>query len=129
MSGVKNKNTSNEIRVRKALFSLGFRYKINDSTLPGSPDIVLPKYKIVIFIHGCFWHGHTQCKKSITPKTNLAFWESKIGKNKKRDRKSKSDLRKLGWSIITVWDCELRNKKTYELTIKKIIRVIDSTQV
>jgi DNA mismatch endonuclease (patch repair protein) len=129
MSGIKNKNTSPEILVRKAVFKFGFRYKINDKSLPGSPDIVLPKYKTVIFVHGCFWHGHAQCNKSITPKTNLDFWKSKIEKNKKRDRKVNSDLKKLGWKIITVWDCKLINIKTHELTIDKIIRKITNAQL
>ena len=129
MSGIKNKNTSPEILVRKTLFRLGFRYKINDKSLPGSPDIVLPKYKTIIFVHGCFWHGHAQCDKSIIPKTNLDFWKLKIVKNKKRDRKVKSDLRKLGWKLIIVWDCKLKNSKTHELTINKIIRKITYAQV
>jgi DNA mismatch endonuclease, patch repair protein len=124
MSGVKNKNTSIEIRVRKSLFSLGFRYKINDRSLPGSPDITLPKYKTAIFIHGCFWHGHSNCGKAIKPNSNIEFWHSKIQKNRLRDKKVNSVLRKLGWNILIVWDCELKNKKSFSSTIDRLSRAL-----
>jgi len=124
MAAVKNKNTKPEVRVRKALFGKGYRYKVNDKTLPGSPDIVLPKYNTVIFVHGCFWHGHTNCKKAIKPNSNIDFWKAKVEKNKRRDRKAKSELAKQGWEILIVWDCELRNIKSFETTINHIDRVL-----
>lgn len=120
MAAVKNKNTTSEILIRKALFNKGFRYKINDKGLPGSPDIVLPKYNTVIFVHGCFWHGHTHCKKTIKPNSNVNFWKEKIEKNKKRDRKVKVQLKELGWTVIIVWECEFRNKITFNNKVGKI---------
>ncbi|MBA7570639.1 Very short patch repair protein [subsurface metagenome] len=92
MATVKNKNTKPEIQVRKALFSRGFRYRINDKRLPGSPDIVLPKYHTVVFVHGCYWHGHTNCKKAIKSSTNKDFWNTKIEKNRLRDKKTQHEL-------------------------------------
>ena len=124
MASVKNKNTKPEILIRKALFSKGFRFRINDKKLPGSPDIVLPKYETVIFVHGCYWHGHENCKKQITPKTNKVFWNEKIEKNRIRDQKVQSELVNLGWKIIIVWECELRNKETFGLTINRIVKEI-----
>ncbi len=124
MASVKNKNTKPEILVRKALFSKGFRFRINEKKLPGSPDIVLPKYKAVIFVHGCYWHGHENCKKQITPKTNKGFWNEKIEKNRVRDQKVQNELIKLNWKIIIVWECKLRNKETFDLTIDKIVNEI-----
>jgi DNA mismatch endonuclease (patch repair protein) len=124
MASVKNKNTKPEILVRKALFAKGLRFRINEKKLPGSPDIVLPKYKTLIFIHGCYWHGHENCKKQITPKTNKEFWNEKIEKNRIRDQKVQSELVELGWKIIIVWECELRNKESFDLTINGIIKEI-----
>jgi DNA mismatch endonuclease (patch repair protein) len=129
MAKVKNKNTKPEVRVRKALFKNGFRYRINDKSLPGSPDIVLPKHRTVIFVHGCFWHGHTNCKKAITPKSNIDFWKTKILGNKNRDQKNEYELGKQDWKIVTVWDCELRNIKSFELTIDKLIQEIANFKV
>jgi len=121
MATVKNKNTKPEVLVRKALFKKGYRYKVNDKTLSGSPDIVLPKYHTVIFIHGCFWHGHSNCSKAAKPKSNIGFWESKIQTNMDRDLKVKKELKKLGWEVFTVWECELKNKKYFDKTITKLI--------
>ncbi len=120
MAAVTNKSTKPEVLFRKALFNKGYRYKINDKYLPGSPDIVLPKYNTVIFIHGCFWHGHSKCKKAIKPKSNIEFWQSKIKKNKERDRLVESKLKNIGWKIIIVWECELRNKENFSKTILDI---------
>jgi len=116
MSKISGKETKPEILVRKYLFSEGFRFRKNDKRLPGRPDIVLPKYKIVIFIHGCFWHGH-HCKAAKLPETNKEFWKSKINSNIERDKKNQRELRKLGWKVIVIWQCELKNKK---LTAKKL---------
>ena len=106
MSKISGKNTKPEILVRKFLFSKGFRYRINVKTLPGKPDIVLPKYKTVIFINGCFWHGHN-CKKGKLPSSNIDFWKEKISNNKSRDAKNSDLLVKLGWKVIIIWQCEI----------------------
>ena len=113
MSAIKSKNTKPEIAVRKLLHSMGFRFRLHRKDLPGSPDIVLPKYKTVIFVHGCFWHRHENCKYASTPKTRSEFWESKFEGNIKRDKINQTNLIKLGWKIIIVWECEL--KKTHYL--------------
>lgn len=126
MATVKNKNTRPEIQVRKALFSKGFRYRINDKKLPGSPDIVLPKYRATVFVHGCYWHGHNDCKKAITPSTNKDFWNAKIEKNRQRDKKVSSELRQQGWKVVIIWECELRNKESFDLTVDRAMAEIKS---
>lgn len=103
---ISGKNTKPEILVRKFLFSKGFRYRINVKTLPGKPDIVLPKYNKIIFINGCFWHGHN-CKKGKLPSSNIDFWKEKISNNKSRDDKNSDLLVKLGWKVIIIWQCEI----------------------
>ena len=120
MASIKNKGTKPEVYLRKALFGLGYRYKLNVKTLPGTPDIVLPKFKTVIFVHGCFWHGHKNCPKAIKPKSNISFWEDKINKNKHRDQNTNTVLQKMGWNVLIVWDCELRNLRSFQSTINKI---------
>ena len=120
MSQIKGKNTKPEELVRKYLFSQGFRYRKNDKKLPGSPDIVLPKYKTVIFVNGCFWHGHEGCKYFVRPKSNEDFWKNKIETNIARDKKKTEALEALGWNVIVVWECELKtqNKKDTLQNIK-----------
>ncbi len=108
MASVKQKDTKQEITVRKYLFSKGFRFRKNDKRLPGSPDIVLPKYKVAIFVHGCFWHGH-ECRAGRLPSSNNEFWEKKIDRNKERDKQNKKQLEVLGWKVIVIWQCELKN--------------------
>lgn len=108
MSKISGKNTKPEILIRKFLFSKGFRYHINVKALPGKPDIVLPKYKTVIFVNGCFWHGHT-CKKGRIPSSNADFWKEKILNNKLRDKKNLDLLTELGWKVIIIWQCEINN--------------------
>lgn len=122
MSSVRAKNTRPELLIRSALFKLGFRFRIHSSRLPGCPDIVLPKHRAVILIHGCFWHGHT-CKAGKLPSSNKEFWEDKIAKNQERDRKVISALKELGWKILTVWECSLkgRSKKPFDLLIDEIV--------
>lgn len=114
MSQIKGKNTKPEELVRKYLFSQGFRYRKNDKRLPGSPDIVLPKYKTVIFINGCFWHGHEGCKYFVWPKSNEEFWKNKIQTNISRDKKKIAALESLGWKVIVVWECELKKQMQNE---------------
>lgn len=110
MSRVKSKNSKPELFIRSELHKMGYRFRLHDAKLLGSPDIVLKKYKTVIFINGCFWHGHHNCKYSHLPKTNKRFWKKKINKNRKRDSFVKNKLRKLGWKSITIWTCQIKKK-------------------
>lgn len=120
MSRIRSKDTKPEILVRKYLFSRGFRYRLNVKRLPGTPDIVLPKYKTVIFIHGCFWHGHENCRYYIIPQTRTKWWVSKISKNKTRDLENSEKLKSLGWNVLVIFECELiKNKR--EKTLREII--------
>jgi len=112
MSAIKSKNTKPEIKVRKVLHSMGYRFRLHVKDLPGSPDIVLPKYKTVIFVHGCFWHRHKNCKYASTPKTRQEFWEAKFRENCNRDRLNQEDLFSKGWKIIIVWECEIKDKNS-----------------
>ena len=113
MSTISGKETKPEIIVRKFLFSEGFRYRKNDKRYPGRPDIVLPKHKTAIFVHGCFWHGHN-CKAGKLPDTNREFWEKKIGDTRKRDKKKRKELESNGWKVITIWNCEIKTIKERE---------------
>lgn len=108
MSRIRAAETKPEETVRKYLFSRGLRYRKNVKTLPGKPDIVLPKYKTVIFVNGCFWHGHTNCRYFVMPKTNTEFWEEKIKTNIARDNRVAENLSSQGWNVLTVWECELK---------------------
>lgn len=110
MSRIRSKNTKPEILVRKFLFAHGFRYRIHVKTLPGTPDIVLKKYKTVIFVNGCFWHGHEGCRYAHLPKSNLEYWETKINRNKERDLQERIQLRRMGWHVIQFWECQLKPK-------------------
>jgi DNA mismatch endonuclease (patch repair protein) len=108
MSQIKGKDTKPEMLVRKFLFSKGFRYRLHVKNLPGKPDIVLPKYKTVIFVHGCFWHGHEGCKYFVVPKTRTDWWLNKININRTNDERSNSLLGKENWKIMILWECELK---------------------
>ncbi len=108
MSAIHSKNTKPEMLVRLFLFSRGFRYRLNHPRLPGKPDIVLRKYRTCIFINGCFWHGHEGCKYFVMPKSNTGFWETKIQRNKIRDKKVQHQLAAMGWHCITIWECQLK---------------------
>lgn len=127
MAAVKGKDTKPEMIVRKYLFSQGLRFRVQVRKLPGNPDIVLPKYKTVIFVNGCFWHGHEGCKYFRLPKSNVEFWKEKIERNIERDRESMRALLDLGWKVIRVWECELRNKANREETLNKIYNSITSS--
>ncbi len=107
MSSIRGKNTKPEILVRKGLHARGFRFHLHNKKLPGSPDIVLPKYGVAIMVNGCFWHGHKGCRYATKPKTNVEFWEMKIARNRHRDEVTTAHLEALGWTVITVWECEL----------------------
>ena len=107
MSRIRGKDTKPEIGLRKALFALGLRYRLHSGSLPGRPDIVLPKYRTVVFVHGCFWHGHN-CRLFKWPRQNRAFWQEKIARNRERDKSVRRQLRTAGWRIVTVWECAIR---------------------
>jgi len=128
MSRIKSKNTRPELLVRKFLFSKGYRYRLHDKKLAGKPDIVLPKYKTVIFIHGCFWHGHEGCKYYVVPKTRTEWWLNKIQSNKKNDDGSERLLKAGGWNIIIVWECELKNT-LLNITLSCIIDNLTSLNI
>ena len=110
MSAIKGKNTKPELLVRKFLFSHGFRYRLNYPRLPGHPDLVLRKYRTVIFVNGCFWHGHQGCKYYTLPKTNIEFWKNKIERNRNRDLEDRQKIVSMGWHCITIWECQLKPK-------------------
>lgn len=121
MSNIRGADTKPEMFVRKSLWNYGYRYRINDSRLPGKPDIVLPKYKTVIFVNGCFWHGHEGCRKATLPKTNAEFWKEKILLNKRRDERTITELKSNTWKVIVVWECELSTREKRDLAISRII--------
>lgn len=110
MAAIRGKDTKPELLVRKFLFSRGFRYRLNHPRLPGHPDIVLRKYRIVIFVNGCFWHGHENCRYFRLPKTNVDFWKNKIERNRERDKEEQHRLAEMGWHCVTVWECQLKPK-------------------
>lgn len=128
MGKIRGKNTKPELLTRSMLHRAGYRFSLHRKDLPGKPDIVLRKYKTVIFVHGCFWHRHKNCKIASTPKSNTEFWEAKFERNVSNDRKHKRTLKKLGWKVIVVWECELKNpgkvmaRLRKELVADKIIQ-------
>jgi len=111
MSAVHSQDTKPELAVRKIVHSLGYRYRLHDPKLPGRPDLVFALRRKAIFVHGCFWHRHTRCRYTTTPKTRTAFWEAKFSSNVSRDRRTRHLLKKMGWKVLTVWQCELKNLK------------------
>ena len=123
MSRIRGKNTKPEEFVRKYLFAQGLRYRKNDARLPGKPDIVLPKYKTVIFVIFCFWHAHEGCRYFVWPKNNAEFWKKKIGGNIERDSKNQRLLTELGWKVIVVWECELKHS-TSAKTLNALVHTI-----
>ena len=131
MSKITGKDTKPEEIVRKYLFSRGFRYRKNDRKLPGTPDLVLPKYRTVIFVNGCFWHGHKGCKYFVWPKSNAEFWRKKIETNIARDRRNEIQLKNMGWNVLVVWECELRSAKkqaTLERLENKLKQLLEKEQ-
>ena len=120
MAAIKSKNTKPEIAVRKLLHSLGYRFRLHRKDLPGSPDIVLPKYKTVIFVHGCFWHRHENCKYATSPKTRVEFWENKFKANVKRDLEIQEKIKNIGWQSLVIWECDTRNISFMKNKIEKL---------
>ncbi len=117
MAQVKSENTSPELAIRKLLHRLGFRFRLHRKDLPGKPDIVLPKHKTVIFVHGCFWHGHLGCKRASRPTSNTDFWNKKLDRNIERDRAAREELEKIGWRVMTIWECEIKDTEKMEGTM------------
>ena len=122
MAAIKSKDTKPEIAVRKLLHSLGYRFRLHRKDLPGSPDIVLPKYKTVIFVHGCFWHRHENCKYATSPKTREEFWENKFNANIKRDLEIQEKIKDIGWKSVIIWECEIKN----ESKLKSIFKIFST---
>ena len=120
MSCIHGKDTKPEEIVRKFLFSNGFRYRKNDKRYPGTPDIVLPRYKTVIFVNGCIWHGHECCRYFVVPKSNTEFWVNKINRNKERDKQKTALLEGMGWNVIVLWECQLK-KSTKDATLSELL--------
>lgn len=120
MAAIKGKDTKPEMIVRRYLHSLGFRYGLHNRKLPGKPDLVFRSFKTVLFIHGCFWHGHQGCRYYTLPKTNTDFWETKITRNRQRDVETEKTLREKGWNVLTIWECDLRDKKKREESLARL---------
>ena len=119
MSRIRSKDTKPEEIVRKYLFSKGLRFRKNDRRYPGHPDVVLPKYKTVVFVNGCFWHRHEGCRYASTPATNREFWNQKFERNVERDAREQKELREMGWNVIVVWECELKKPGQLERKLAK----------
>ena len=128
MSRIKSKNTKPEIVVRKFLFSQGFRFRLHDKKLSGKPDISLPKYRTVIFIHGCFWHGHENCKYFVVPKTRTDWWMNKISTNKNNDIKAVDLLEIARWKVVVLWECELKGEALNK-TLAKLLSILESKEL
>jgi DNA mismatch endonuclease (patch repair protein) len=118
MSNIGPKNTTQELIIRKLVFSMGYRYRLHGKALPGKPDIVFSKFKKVIFVNGCFWHGHKNCKRAKLPTTNRSFWKKKINKNIIRDKYNYAQLRKLGWKYLIIWQCKIKSEKMNYIKMK-----------
>lgn len=124
MAAIKSKDTSPELTLRRILHRLGLRFRLHKSGLPGKPDLVFPRYKTVVFVHGCFWHRHDNCRVASTPKSNSGFWLEKFERNKARDARVQTQLRELGWRVLVVWECELSTKSRAEDAAFRLSRVI-----
>lgn len=120
MSQIRDRDTKPEIQVRSLLHRMGYRFRLHRTDLPGKPDIVLPKYQTAIFVHGCFWHRHHNCKLAYTPKSRTEFWTAKFARNVERDLEVRRELRKLGWKVVVVWECELENPQTLRRNLMRI---------
>lgn len=129
MSRIKGKDTKPEMIVRRFLWSNGFRYRLHDKHLPGKPDIVLRKYRTVIFVHGCFWHGHTGCSYFKLPKTRADWWKTKIERTQEKDEEVFEQLRDLGWKVIVVWECGLRGKEAGPSLLEVMDEILGSNRI
>lgn len=124
MAAIRGKDTKPELVIRKGLHKAGFRYRLHDKKLPGKPDLVFPKYKTVLFIHGCFWHQHKGCRYAAVPKTNTKFWEQKFSGNIKRDKQHTETLEQQGWRVLVIWECELKSQEMQQACIVSISRTL-----
>lgn len=124
MAAVRSKNTTPEILVRRFLWSKGLRYRVNVPSLPGTPDIVLSRCNLAIFIHGCFWHGHEDCARGRLPKSRLDYWSTKVTTNRTRDAKIKERLEQYGWRHLVIWECQIRTKKAASVALPKLFEEI-----
>jgi DNA mismatch endonuclease, patch repair protein len=125
MSRIRGKDTKLEVKVRSYLFRQGFRFRKNDKRLPGKPDIVLPRYNTVIFIHGCFWHSHHGCRFAVTPKTRTEFWVAKLSRNVEVDTRNEGTLREAGWQVIVLWECDL--ERDFEGVMRALTNLISAS--
>jgi DNA mismatch endonuclease (patch repair protein) len=123
MRAVRSKNTTPEIRVRTILRSLGYRYRLHAAAVPGKPDVIFPRNHIAVFVHGCFWHGHTCDRGSRVPRNNRDYWIAKIARNKTRDRRVARQLRLQGWSVLSIWECELRDELRLQRRIERFFKM------
>lgn len=121
MSRIRSRNTKPEVLVRSLLHRMGYRFRLHVSSLPGTPDLVLPRYKTVIFVHGCFWHRHSGCKYSYVPKSRIEFWKRKFEKNIEADRRAVEELKELGWSVFVIWECELADTESLTKRISALL--------
>jgi DNA mismatch endonuclease, patch repair protein len=121
MAAVRSWDTAPEMAVRRVVHGLGYRYRLHVQTLPGKPDLVFPSRRKVIFVHGCFWHRHARCRYTTSPKTRTEFWQDKFSTNVARDRRVRRELKKLGWSILTIWQCELKKQQQLEVRIDEFL--------
>lgn len=122
MAAIRGRDTGPEIAVRSIVHRLGYRFVLNDRSLPGSPDLVLPRLGTVIFVHGCYWHRHRGCRYATTPKSRRAFWQAKFDANVARDRRTSALLRRLGWSVLTVWECQLRDRQRVLSRLERLLK-------
>jgi DNA mismatch endonuclease (patch repair protein) len=125
MAAIRGKDTAPELAVRRILHAMGLRFRMHRKDLPGRPDIVLPKHRTVVFVHGCFWHRHEGCRYTTTPKTRQEFWQSKFADNVERDSRNSTDLQQLGWRVIVVWECELRQPSDLKERLKGLFPQLD----
>ena len=129
MSGIRGRNTKPEIVVRKALFAAGFRFRLHRKDLPGCPDLVLPRHRVAVFVHGCFWHAHPGCRYAKTPATRREFWETKLASNVERDHRAREDLLSAGWRVLVVWECATRSSGVREVLPELLAGWIEGSEV
>lgn len=128
MARIRSKNTGPEMVVRQAVWAAGFRYRLHGKKLPGRPDLVFPSLRTVVFVHGCYWHGHS-CQKGRIPDQNSTFWSAKFSANKARDKRNRALLRRLGWNVVTVWECSLANIPKRARAIKKLLGLLEKARL
>ena len=128
MAAIRGKDTAPELAIRRILHAMGLRFRLHRKDLPGRPDIVLPKHRTVVFVHGCFWHRHKDCRHTTTPQTRQEFWQTKFASNVERDRRNRTDLQQLGWRVIVVWECELRQPSDLKERLSGLFPQLDQNR-